>query len=206
MTFEEYQINAIKTAIFPSIHDQFGRDISYTYSLVGLMNEFFEFLLETSESEPNEINIQNEIGDVLWYFSILLYKLDLKVKFLNTTDDCCTPSLEQFKNPRLEECLKSSYVVFGRKNTLAYYKYEHIISDITIISSICKKNIRGDFDFLKDEIKTKMLADACYNFLCYLGTFAKIFGSDLNKIAERNLEKLRKRHEKNKLMGDGGNR
>ncbi|MFC1788034.1 nucleoside triphosphate pyrophosphohydrolase family protein [Patescibacteria group bacterium] len=80
MTFEEYQKESKKTALYPSI----GK--SYVYPTLGLANEAGEVagkvkkIFRDNEGKLDEERkemLKKELGDVLWYLSQVATELDL---------------------------------------------------------------------------------------------------------------------------------
>jgi len=82
LTFEEYQEESRKTAIYPEV----GKP--YVYPALGLggeAGEVIETLKKVLRDEEGEIdeatkeNLKKELGDVLWYLSNLAEKLNLSL-------------------------------------------------------------------------------------------------------------------------------
>jgi NTP pyrophosphatase (non-canonical NTP hydrolase) len=82
MTFNEYQIKARETAIFP---DQENRFIYATLAMMGEAGEVSEKVKKIWRdkgkivSDLDREEIKKELGDVLWYMSQLA--LELKIDF-----------------------------------------------------------------------------------------------------------------------------
>lgn len=83
MTFEEYQAEARKTAIYPNI------DNNYIYPTLGLAGEAGEVaekikkVIRDNEgivSEEKKAEITKELGDVLWYVANLSKELGISLE------------------------------------------------------------------------------------------------------------------------------
>lgn len=82
MDFDEYQIKANKTAIYPVIGKKF------VYPTLGLANEAGEFAGKVKKvfrddggeiSEEKKDDLIHELGDVLWYLSQISTDLGIKL-------------------------------------------------------------------------------------------------------------------------------
>jgi NTP pyrophosphatase (non-canonical NTP hydrolase) len=70
------------------------------------------------------------------------------------------------------------------------------------VADLVKKSIRDDNNAVSPERKDKLeleLGDVMW----YVANLAREIGSDLETIGQRNIEKLRKRQEEDKLKGSG---
>ncbi|MFA5178295.1 MAG: nucleoside triphosphate pyrophosphohydrolase family protein [Candidatus Paceibacterota bacterium] len=83
MTFEEYQIEARKTAIYPN------KDNNFIYPTLGLAGEAGEVAEKIKKvlrdnqgivSEEKKIEITKELGDVLWYVANLSQELGISLE------------------------------------------------------------------------------------------------------------------------------
>jgi len=191
MTFEEYKIEAHKTAIYPVIYikkfDSIAGKESYIvsswiYPAMGLLNEYLEYHYELKKTkklfmDPDYLGfndpliINSEIGDVLWYISELCFQLDIEIEF--DFPDIAQPLTSTFF---LENCFSK-------------------------LSSLLKKAIRGDYFIYEKKEKIKKLLT---HILILLNE--NYFLYSLDTVAKQNLEKLSKRQKENKLMGDGSHR
>ncbi|HOS88239.1 MAG TPA: nucleoside triphosphate pyrophosphohydrolase family protein [Candidatus Pacearchaeota archaeon] len=83
MTFEEYQNESRKTAIYPNLNNNF---IYPTLGLAGEAGEVVEKIKKAIRddngivSEERKIEIAKELGDVLWYVANLAKELDLSLE------------------------------------------------------------------------------------------------------------------------------
>jgi len=82
MTFEEYQKKSRKTAIYP------GKDNNFVYPTLGLVGEAGEVaekIKKVLRDDGNKLNkerlsdIEDEMGDVLWYMAQLATELNLNL-------------------------------------------------------------------------------------------------------------------------------
>jgi NTP pyrophosphatase (non-canonical NTP hydrolase) len=80
ITFEEYQEEASKTAVYPSI----GDNLYYpALGLAGEAGEVCEKIKKIMRDDGGEVSIEKaadlvkEIGDVLWYVAALCEELDI---------------------------------------------------------------------------------------------------------------------------------
>jgi NTP pyrophosphatase (non-canonical NTP hydrolase) len=95
MTFQEYQEEARKTAIYPN------KDNNFIYPTLGLVGEAGEIAEKIKKvirddnyiiSDEKRIEITKELGDVLWYIANLSKELGI------TMDDVATKNLEKLKS------------------------------------------------------------------------------------------------------------
>lgn len=95
MTFNEYQIKAKETAIFP---DEENRFIYATLAMMGEAGEVSEKIKKIWRdkgkvvSDQDREEIKKELGDVLWYMSQLA--LELKIDF----DDVATGNINKLQS------------------------------------------------------------------------------------------------------------
>lgn len=78
MDFSDYQIQAIKTAIYPA-------DSMVTYPALGLAGEAGEVCNKIKKvirdgTEINKEELIGELGDVLWYLAALARDLDISLQ------------------------------------------------------------------------------------------------------------------------------
>ncbi len=82
-TFEEYQKKTQKTALYPSVGNNF---IYPTLGLVGEAGEVAEKIKKVLRDDGGEIlpekreEIKKELGDVLWYLSQIATELNLSLE------------------------------------------------------------------------------------------------------------------------------
>ena len=95
MNFETYQINARKTAIYPSL----GSNYVYpTLGLVGESGEVAEKIKKVLRDNNGNFDyesktaIKKELGDVLWYLANLCNELDF------TLNEVAEENLEKLNN------------------------------------------------------------------------------------------------------------
>jgi len=83
MNFETYQINARKTAIYPSLGS------NYVYPTLGLVGESGEVAEKVKKvirdkngifDEETLIGLKKELGDVLWYVSNICSELNFSLE------------------------------------------------------------------------------------------------------------------------------
>lgn len=95
MTFQEYQEEARKTAIYPN------KDNNFIYPTLGLVGEAGEIAEKIKKvirddnyiiSDEKRIEITKELGDVLWYIANLSKELGIAM------DDVATKNLEKLKS------------------------------------------------------------------------------------------------------------
>ncbi|MCK9393844.1 MAG: nucleoside triphosphate pyrophosphohydrolase family protein [Candidatus Paceibacterota bacterium] len=95
MTFQEYQDEARKTAIYPNIDSNF---IYPTLGLVGEAGEVAEKIKKVIRddnyqiSDEKRIELGKELGDVLWYIANLSKELGLSL------EDVAGRNLEKLKS------------------------------------------------------------------------------------------------------------
>ncbi|MFA5080619.1 MAG: nucleoside triphosphate pyrophosphohydrolase family protein [Candidatus Paceibacterota bacterium] len=95
MTFQEYQDEARKTAIYPNLDSNF---IYPTLGLVGEAGEVAEKIKKVIRddnyqiSEEKRVELAKELGDVLWYIANLSKELGLSL------EDVANKNLEKLKS------------------------------------------------------------------------------------------------------------
>ena len=105
MNFETYQINARKTAIYPSL----GSNYVYpTLGLVGESGEVAEKIKKVLRDNNGNFDyesktaIKKELGDVLWYLANLCNELDF------TLNEVAEENLEKLNNRLLRGKISGS--------------------------------------------------------------------------------------------------
>jgi len=94
VTFDEYQTEAIKTAIYPSTH----RIVYPALGLAGEVGEVAEKIKKVLRDEcgifgpTKRDEIKKEIGDVLWYIAALCEDLSISM------DDAATENIAKLKS------------------------------------------------------------------------------------------------------------
>ena len=105
MNFETYQINARKTAIYPSLGS------NYIYPTLGLVGESGEVAEKVKKvirdnkgvfDQEKLLGLKKELGDVLWYISNICSELDLSL------EDIAEENLNKLKKRSLEGKIKGS--------------------------------------------------------------------------------------------------
>ncbi len=85
MNFNEYQIEARKTAVYPNIENNF------IYPCLGLCGESGEVAEKIKKiirdensiiTEEKRMELVKEMGDVLWYLANLSMELDVELEFV----------------------------------------------------------------------------------------------------------------------------
>ncbi|MCK9578113.1 nucleoside triphosphate pyrophosphohydrolase family protein [bacterium] len=105
MTFQEYQEEARKTAIYPNLGTNF---IYPTLGLVGEAGEVAEKIKKVIRddnyqiSDEKRIEIVKEVGDVLWYIANLSAELGISL------EDVANKNLEKLKSRQQRNELKGS--------------------------------------------------------------------------------------------------
>ena len=105
MNFETYQINARKTAIYPSLGS------NYIYPTLGLVGESGEVAEKVKKvirdnngvfDQERIVGLKKELGDVLWYVSNICSELNLSL------EDIAEENLNKLKKRSLEGKIKGS--------------------------------------------------------------------------------------------------
>src|SRR5690349_8020297 len=100
----------------------------------------------------------------------------------------------QAKTTILPNCHSEEYMILGIGNESGELQGKF------------KKRLRGDEAYQDDEKFKDMVVGEIGDILWYLAGLCTTMGIELNEVAELNIEKLLKRQEENKLMGDGDTR
>lgn len=105
MTFEEYQDEARKTAIYPN------KDNNFIYPTLGLAGEAGEVAEKIKKvlrdndgivSEEKKVEITKELGDVLWYVANLSKELGINL------EDVAAKNIEKLKSRQQRDELQGS--------------------------------------------------------------------------------------------------
>jgi NTP pyrophosphatase (non-canonical NTP hydrolase) len=105
MTFEEYQIEARKTAIYPNM------DNNFIYPALGLVGEAGEIAEKIKKvirddnyviTEEKRAEITKELGDVLWYIANLSKELGISM------EDVASANLAKLKSRQERDMLHGS--------------------------------------------------------------------------------------------------
>lgn len=105
MTFEEYQVEARKTAIYPN------KDNNFIYPTLGLAGEAGEVAEKIKKvlrdgggivSEEKKQEITKELGDVLWYVANLSKELGISL------NDVAEKNIEKLKSRQDRNQLQGS--------------------------------------------------------------------------------------------------
>lgn len=105
MTFEEYQIEARKTAIYPNM------DNNFIYPALGLVGEAGEIAEKIKKvirddnyviTEEKRAEITKELGDVLWYIANLSKELGISM------EDVASTNLAKLKSRQERDMLHGS--------------------------------------------------------------------------------------------------
>jgi NTP pyrophosphatase (non-canonical NTP hydrolase) len=105
MTFEEYQVEARKTAIYPD------KDNNFVYPTLGLAGEAGEVAEKIKKvirdgggivSEEKKQEITKELGDVLWYVANLAKELGISM------NDVAEKNIEKLKSRQDRNQLQGS--------------------------------------------------------------------------------------------------
>jgi NTP pyrophosphatase (non-canonical NTP hydrolase) len=105
MTFEEYQIEARKTAVYPN------QDNNYIYPTLGLAGEAGEVAEKIKKvirdndgivTEEKKAEITKELGDVLWYIANLSKELGISM------EEVAGKNIEKLKSRQERDLLHGS--------------------------------------------------------------------------------------------------
>jgi NTP pyrophosphatase (non-canonical NTP hydrolase) len=105
MTFEEYQIEARKTAVYPN------QDNNFIYPTLGLAGEAGEVAEKIKKvirdnngivTEEKKAEIMKELGDVLWYIANLSKELGISL------EDVASKNIEKLKSRQDRDLLHGS--------------------------------------------------------------------------------------------------
>jgi len=98
MTFEEYQTNSRKTAMYPNLGNNFIYPVLGLAGEAGEVSEKVKKIIRDDEgvvTESKREEIKKELGDVLWYVAQLCTEFGLKM------DDVAIYNIEKLRS-RLE--------------------------------------------------------------------------------------------------------
>jgi NTP pyrophosphatase (non-canonical NTP hydrolase) len=187
MLLNEYQTNAIKTAIYP-------RELAIMYPTLGLAGEFGEVVTQLVTRQQG--GLIKELGDMLWYLANLAHDLDATLTDavdLHSLSETCT--FEQVQLWAMDN--RSSFLVAAPESFIA-----------TKIGAICeavKKLHRDDQGFLSPLRRDILLMNLAW-VLMGIAALANTIDAKLDLIAAGNIAKLANRAARGTLTGDGDNR
>jgi NTP pyrophosphatase (non-canonical NTP hydrolase) len=198
MEADEYQSEALKTAMCPVI----GHPIIYPLlGIVGEMGEVLDkihFYNAPGHTPPwqgsSRGDITKELGDVLWYSSVLADRLGYKLsevigfKFLNA----------------YQKSLGITRPLDDRIGLLPAAENQ-FVSAVGKLSERVKKVFRDNDATFDDGCKTdlmKLLAEV----LATLAILSKTLNIEFSVVGRINIDKLLSRRARNKIQGDGDDR
>ena len=185
MKLDDYQAQALSTAIYPNI----GNNLDYAvHGLSSEAGELAPYALAPIPEDQGQ-NVQGELGDVLWYSSIVLYELGL------TFSECGMESSEQIE---MEACEVVGYSSFVQV-------YLCLIEQVGIISGHVKKRMRDDDGRLTEERKQK-IAHALRQVVTLIARLGSLLDLSFDGLLQANLAKLRSRQQRGVIGGVGDKR
>jgi NTP pyrophosphatase (non-canonical NTP hydrolase) len=187
MLLNEYQTNAIKTAIYP-------KELAILYPTLGLAGEFGEVVTKLVARQQGEL--VKEMGDMLWYLANLANDLDATLTdALDQHTLSATSTFEQVQLWAIDH--RGSFLVTSPENFIA-----------TTVGAICegvKKLHRDDQGFLTPLRRDILLMNLAW-VLIGVAALANTIDAKLDLVARGNLAKLASRASRGTLTGDGDNR
>lgn len=220
MLWTEYQEQAFETAIYPD------KGFNLWYPSIGLLGEIYE-LLEALQTHKELDKLESEMGDILWYISAL----SIEIQYNNGEKQHTGGPISRprFCEISMFDLIKESYV-FQQAFPLPNDK-DKIMEAITVASAQLAGNIKR---YMRDDETNNYCVNPYFNphilrygpisearlktikinlsqILAYLrlllaSYYAVDTADPLEDIAEKNINKLLDRKNRNTLKGEGGNR
>jgi len=198
MKIDEYQMKAVSTAVYP-------KKYSLIYPTIGLAGEAGEaadkladLILGNWDSEKQK-DIVFELGDVMWYLATTANDIDVSL-----SDCICIALGEQYEKFIDAQDHSVRVTTYNVESEVAYPSLK-LIGAIGKVSELVKKYVRDDNEVLSDIRKNK-IACAVGETFQHLSCLAFDLHIEINLCAEKNIEKLFSRKERNVVHGDGDNR
>lgn len=204
-TFAEYQAEAMKTQMYPRIHRSLpckpraARDCSSPHppeseelpvyvalAMQGECGEIFEKITSVERHKLSRNAFSKEIGDVLWYITAAAVDLGYSLQYLAGGE----PSFQHWQ--QCVQCVDRSTVL---------HHVGCLATDLGRFAEHVKKAWRDGSALSKDTCE-RHLAYA----LARLHQVATCFYSDLQEVAQVNIDKLTSRRERGTVLGAGDDR
>lgn len=192
MNYNEYQTLAATTAIYKN---------PIIYPSLGILNELEELMSKMidffSDSKPGFLDeLLYELGDVFWYVANLSREVGIDLS-----------DLFNDKNPSYLCLLKTVKDLKDGSNN------EDILMGISAIlwmpvgkiQGIAKKILRDGPDYLTEE-KKEVIVSSLSGLCDLLMVICNVFGLNIEKAMEMNIDKLSSRKERGVITGDGDHR
>lgn len=193
LTFNHYQNEASKTAIYPKCYvgkglgskndlDYQFNEANWIYPILGLQNEIGELVsvvnnIDAYKDKDGELAIKKETGDVFWYLAEVCTTLNLSLQAIVDTDSSYT-----FVPPGLSLLLHASE-----------------------LSGIAKKAIRDNKGEIT-QVTLSKIQEVLIAITKNLVAMMRDYNIDVTEVLQMNLDKLQSRKERGVLTGSGDNR
>jgi NTP pyrophosphatase (non-canonical NTP hydrolase) len=192
MDFNEYQLKALETAMYPN------QGSNMTYPALGLAGESGEICEKVkddgSETSEERDALAKELGDVLWYVAMMAAELSLNLSLIAGADGMDIGAYQR-------EVLSAHPKCSGLGNAA-----RRLAGQSGKVCDKVKKMYRDDGSKLTDA-RRKAIAEELNGVLRYMAVLAaELGGNSLEHIAEMNIDKLASRKRRGTITGDGDDR
>lgn len=185
MCFEEYIPGALSTDIYP-------KEVHTLLIALGLCNEAGEILDKVTDNMDAK-EVLPEIGDVLWYVSVLSNDIEVKPTFF-------------------DERVGNYDILYGPKGDIdiqtQHAKLHYTLNAVfksSEIAGIIKKAYR-DNDGCIDAFKRHSVIEKLGQIASSMYLLSRCYGSHINDVLQANHDKLASRMARGVIKGDGDHR
>jgi len=200
MKIDEYQTNAVSTAVYP-------KKYAIIYPTIGLAGEAGEtadkladlIVGKSKDAKETQENIILEIGDVMWYLATTSNDLGVSLS------ECLSISLGDHYDDFLDAQDQAVRITQYDVSYEVVYPVFKLFGAIGKVSELVKKYVRDDSEIM-DDIRKHRICNAIGETFKYLSCVAFDLSIEMSWCAEKNIEKLFSRKERNVVHGDGDNR
>ena len=200
MTFHEFE-NEIKDTLAKYIRDKSEIE-RYTELMLGLYEEGAEVVSIIRKSIPGNFHeteidlphLEEELGDILWYIS----HINMQIQKDNLQNLICGDSSKS-QEVSMTEYQKTVKLLNGKATRLPECQLERgryfamgLIKELGQLATVFGENLINYGTLDKNNVERKLRSS-----LWYVTSIGQNYGLDLEKIAEKNIQKTKARYNKN---------
>jgi NTP pyrophosphatase (non-canonical NTP hydrolase) len=188
MHMDEYQAQTLQTAVYPNI----GNNLDYpVHGLSSEAGELAPYALASMDAGDEDMlqDVQGELGDVLWYSSIILYEMGM-------TFSAC--GME-----RSEQVARDAREVVGYRSFVQVYLC--LMEEVGHISGHVKKRMRDDEGNLT-EARKQQIVETLRQVVTLIARMGSLLNLPFDTLLQANIAKLRSRQQRGVIGGTGDKR
>lgn len=204
LTLQEYEKNAIKTALYPNV----GKNLNYVHcGLGGETGEFLDKLKKVIRDNEGKLPenltpFHKELGDCLWYLTLSCFEYGTTLQnILNYFESYAGKTIKTFSDFEKyfnDKIIKALYLPHKEKNIYEQAKKLFIYAGHILVRNNTIEN--------SDSYDALLTKETLLQYIIILSNLCDMFNVNLEYIAKQNNEKLLKRLENNTIKGSGDNR